>query len=268
MSGGKYLIGDYDTDRNKFVVTNGGHFNHGPVNPGGLPAPSAFPDGAGGVFCIFNMNPGINQRDSKRDQLMTMPIHLTVDENDYLHISPAGDYELLRRDHESIIDMTLPANKEIVFENINGSALEIKAAIDPKQANCVELNVLRSPNKEEYTRIMFYRNRGYSRNYSHERRTLQRNSAISPDNSHSSLLPDIYSRAPETADILIEKDELVELHIFIDKSIVEVFVNGRQFIAERVYPSLDESVGVSVCARGQAATLISLDAWQMENIYY
>jgi len=26
MSGGKYLLGDYDTGRDKFVVTNGGDF--------------------------------------------------------------------------------------------------------------------------------------------------------------------------------------------------------------------------------------------------
>ena len=36
MSGGKYLLGDYDTDRDKFVVTHGGDFNHGPVAPGGV----------------------------------------------------------------------------------------------------------------------------------------------------------------------------------------------------------------------------------------
>ena len=31
MSGGKYLLGDYDTERDKFVVTSGGDFNFGPA---------------------------------------------------------------------------------------------------------------------------------------------------------------------------------------------------------------------------------------------
>jgi beta-fructofuranosidase len=127
--------------------------------------------------------------------------------------------------------------------------------------------VLRSPNKEEYTRILFYKNRGYERNYYPETYRLRKYSATCLDNSHSSSLADTYSRVPETANVLIERDELVELHIFIDKSIVEVFVNGRQYIAERVYPSLNESVGVSIRAQGQGAILKSLDAWQMENIY-
>lgn len=45
MSGGKYMIDDYDTTRDKFVVTDGGDFHFGSSQPGGLHAPSAFPDG-------------------------------------------------------------------------------------------------------------------------------------------------------------------------------------------------------------------------------
>ena len=37
MSGGKYLLGDYDTKRQKFVITDGGDFNHGPVLAGRNP---------------------------------------------------------------------------------------------------------------------------------------------------------------------------------------------------------------------------------------
>jgi len=267
MSGGKYLVGNYDTDRDKFVVSNGGHFNHGPVSPSGVHAPSAFPDGKGGVNCIFNMNPGAWVRNAKWNQLMTMPMNLTIDEDDYLFIRPTGDFESLRKDHEQIKEMDLPANREIVLDNIRGSAMEIKATIDTRESDYVELNVLRSPDKQEYTRIVFYPNRGYNRNYSPDRHSLPRKSAITLDNSNASILPGTFSRAPETADVLMGEDELAELHIFIDRSVVEVFVNGRQLVAARVYPGLDESVEVSIKARGSDAILKSLDAWQMDNIY-
>ena len=39
--GGKYLLGDYDTNRDKFVVTDGGDFNFGAYGPCGVHAPSA-----------------------------------------------------------------------------------------------------------------------------------------------------------------------------------------------------------------------------------
>jgi beta-fructofuranosidase len=48
---------------------------------------------------------------------------------------------------------------------------------------------------------------------------------------------------------------------------VEVFVNGRQCVAARVYPGLKNSTGVSIRAQGQAAKLLSLDAYQMKSIY-
>jgi beta-fructofuranosidase len=44
-SGGKYLLGDYDTQRHKFVVTHCSDFNFGTSGPGGVHAPSACPDG-------------------------------------------------------------------------------------------------------------------------------------------------------------------------------------------------------------------------------
>ena len=66
---------------------------------------------------------------------------------------------------------------------------------------------------------------------------------------------------------MIARGEPVELRVFIDKSVVEVFVNGKQCVAVRVYPGREDSVGVSLRAQGQDAQLESLDAWQMKSVY-
>ena len=134
--------------------------------------------------------------------------------------------------------------------------MEIVAEIDPRGSQMVEMNVLRSPNREEFTRIAFFKNRGY-----------RGKSLITIDSSYSSLLPDVRSRAPETAPISIGRDETLKLRVFIDRSVVEVFANGRQCVALRVYPGRKDSLGVSLRAQGRDAELKSLDAWQMENIY-
>ena len=55
--------------------------------------------------------------------------------------------------------------------------------------------------------------------------------------------------------------------MFIDRSVVEVFVNGKQCVAMRVYPGLENSVGVSLRSQGGDSELEKLDAWQMRNIY-
>jgi beta-fructofuranosidase len=271
MSGGQYLLGDYDTERQKFVVTNHGNFNFGPSGPAGVHAPSATPDGNEGVIIIFNMNPGMATEGW--NQIMSLPRRLTLISADEIGIEPAGDIESLRYKHEHVDAMTLSANKEIKFKNIRGNAMEIYAEIDTKEASMIELNVLQSPKKEEYTTISILPERGYhsGRNYWNvpgERRVRTATpSLVSLETSHSSVLPGASSRAPETAPVVIGREETVKLRIFIDKSIVEVFVNGRQCVAARVYPGRDDSIGVSLRSQGSSSELLSLDAWQMENIY-
>ena len=261
MSGGQYLLGDYDEERDKFVVTSHGLFNFGPSVPSGVHAPSATPDGRD-VICIFNMNSG--KPTQGWNQIMTLPRRLSLTARNELGIQPAGDIESLRLDHQHIDAMPLPANREIVLENIRGNAMEIVAQIDPANAPMVELNVLRSPDKEEYTRIAFFRDRGLRNPDS----TIDgRDSLITIDNSYSSILPDVLSRAPETAPVFIASDELLDLRVFIDKSVVEVFINGKQCVAVRVYPSREDSIGVSLRSQGRDSQLKSLDAWQMQNIY-
>ena len=75
------------------------------------------------------------------------------------------------------------------------------------------------------------------------------------------------SRAPETAPVSIAADEVLELRVFIDKSVVEVFVNGKQCVAVRVYPDRDDSVGVSFRSQGVDSEIKSLQAWQMKSIW-
>ena len=262
LSGGKYLLGDYDTGRDKFVVTQGGEFNHGPVSPSGVHAPSACPDGRGGVIAIFNMNPG--KPTQGWNQIMTLPRRLTLMGKDQLGIEITGDIESLRRDHEHIGPLTLPANQEIVLDKIKGNAIELAAEIELKEAPMLELNVLRSPGKEEFTRIMFYPDRGFA---SRSPEFKGRATRFSIDTSSSSLLRDALSRAPETADVFIPPGELLKLRVFVDRSVIEVFVNGRQCAAVRVYPGRADSVGISLRSQGRDTHMRSLDAWQMRNIY-
>jgi beta-fructofuranosidase len=262
MSGGQYLLGDYDKARDKFVVTAGAKFNFGAAGPSGVHAPSATPDGEGGLIIIFNMNPG--KPTKGWNQIMTLPRRLTLLSKDELGIEPTGDIESLRYNHQQVGARTLPANQEVVLDGIEGNAMELNVEIAPTDAPMVELNVLRSPNKEEVTRIAFFKNRGFRR-----RATGQegQESLLTIDSSYSSVSPDVRSRAPETGPVFVAPDEPLKLRVFIDKSVVEVFANGRQCVAMRVYPGREDSIGVSLRSQGQDSKLSAFNAWQMRNIY-
>jgi beta-fructofuranosidase len=157
--------------------------------------------------------------------------------------------------------MPLPANKEVVFDTSKGNSREIIAEIDVGRTRMIEMDVLRSPNKEEFTRILFFTRIGH-----------RRQSTISIDSSFSSTLEGTIFRAPESAPVAIKGAQLritepLKLRVFIDRCVVEVFVNERQCVAVRVYPARKDSLGVSLRARQGDATLKSLNDWQMNSIY-
>ncbi|VGO22689.1 glycoside hydrolase family 32 protein [Pontiella sulfatireligans] len=264
MSGGKYMLGNYDTERDKFVVDGGGDFNFGSSIPCGLHAPSAYPDGKGGVVTIFNVNEGIPKNGWNR--MMSLPRTLTLRKEGFfnqLNIEPAGDVESLRGEHVQVGSMDLPANEEVVLPTVKGNAMEIIAEIAPQKDQTIELNILRSSGGEEVTRIKCFRDRGY--------RILGGKYAVpavvSLDASRSTTAGNVKIRTPETAQVELGKNEPLKLRIFIDRSIVEVFINERQCLTARVYPKRGDSVGVSLRAIGKKAKLKKLDAWQMKSIY-
>ena len=262
MSGGQYLLGDYDRAKDKLVATSHGKFNHGPVAPGGVHAPSATPDAKGGVIAIFNVNPA--KKTSGWNQIMTLPRRLTLAGKDELAIEPAGDIASLRGTAVRVGPTPLPANEEVLLNSVQGNALEIAAEIDVKGAPLIELTVLRSPKREEFTRIAFFKDRGYRTRGLKPERMM---SVVTIDSSRSSALPDARSRIPENAQFFLDDKEPLKLRVFVDRSVVEVFVGNRQAAAVRVYPGRSDSVGVSLRAQGADALLKSLEAWQMKSIY-
>ncbi len=285
MRGGRYLLGDYDQQRDKLVATDYGLFNFGSAWPGGVHAPSATPDGRGGIIAIFNVNWGLplpgwtrEEREIQHfgcwegQQIMSLPRRLSLSEAGALQVEPAGDIESLRGRHQRLTDCMLRANRETVLDEIGGTAIELELRIDTAGAPMVALDVLRSPDRQEYTRIAFYRNRGLKPVVPGVQSSTPPNgdgtqSLIAIDSSCASILPDARSRPPEIAPVFLESDEDLELRVFVDRSIVEVFVNGRQCLAIRVYPGREDSIGVSLLSQGRDARLIALDAWSMQDIY-
>ena len=206
------------------------------------------------------MNPG--KPTAGWNQIMSLPRRLTVDDQG-LAMIPTGDVESLRGEHVQLRDVALPANQDVVLDAVDGDAIEMIVRIAPSDAPVIELDVLRSPGAEEYTRISFYRDRGMNESFGQQRR---RQSLVSIDTSRASLAADVRPRAPETAPVCLREDEPVELRVFVNRSVVEVFVNGRQCVAVRVYPEASNSTGVALRSQGNTSQLLSLDAWQMQSI--
>ena len=262
LRGSQYFLGDYDNESHRFVPDVHGRFNFNQLGHGGVHAPSATPDGKGGIYAMHNINEG--KPSDTWDQIMSLPRHLRLVTDDRLVIEPVEGIEPLRTRHRQLRATPLPANEEVVLDGIAGREMEIVARVDPQRAREVSIEVCRSPEAAEYTSIRFHQ-RGY----------MQRGSFVEPryehalvlDPTRSSLLADVLARPPEIAPFNLADGEDLELRLFVDRSVVEVFANRKQCLAVRVYPQREDSIGVAIRAQGRDAKLKSLDAWQIESIW-
>ena len=141
----------------------------------------------------------------------------------------------------------------------------MKITLDANETNVIEINVLQS--ETEVTKIRFYHKRGYNRSY-RRKEANKTDSTLEIDATNATTASDIMTRPVESMQVEVKDDELLELHIFIDKSILEVFVNNRDCACVRVYPDNPNSTGISLVSKGRDALVKSLDIWDMKKIDY
>ncbi len=64
----------------------------------------------------------------------------------------------------------------------------------------------------------------------------------------------------------LKDGETLNLRIFIDRSVLEVFANGRQCLTQRIYPSKENSTAVRLFAKGGSGMALVVEAWDMEPV--
>ncbi|HEU5331021.1 MAG TPA: GH32 C-terminal domain-containing protein, partial [Thermomicrobiales bacterium] len=127
-----------------------------------------------------------------------------------------------------------------------GAQLELELDFDLGDAAACGLVVRRAPDGAEQTRIIYDR--------------MARRLRV--DRTRSTL-DEACDRGVTEAVLLPPDDGRLHLRVFLDASVVEVFANERACIAERIYPTRADSLGLDLVAEGGAARLRTLDVWQM-----
>ena len=272
--GPEYYIGKSDLEGGRFSIQHHGRMNYGPVMRGGLHAPTGFVNTDGRCIGLWNIMECTIQDNmlGHKDEMVSLPRQLTAnkmvtaDEGwnirpiNPLTIEPVEELKTLRFNPVKMESVTIPANGQQSLAGVKGRAIELEAVIDPKSAREVGLRILQSPNREEETTISLSMH-GYAWPWKSNKRHLM------IDVSQASLSPDVASRVPEIGPLYLKDGELLHLRVFIDRSVIEVFANGRQCLTLRAYPTRPDSTGVSVFARGSDARLVSLTAYQMRSIW-
>ncbi len=272
-SGPKYIIGNYDQNNDKFIVTSSKSMTSSASFFGGLLAPSVFPESQNSLRLINNIH--FCKATQTVNQIMSLPKTVTFSdkEKDELAFRPIDEVTSLRKEGTKIQlrDIPLQANKEFIPSDIFGNCNEFEFEFEAKMLPALELRVCRSKNAEEYTSISIYRQRGNTcyKNYKLPEYGLKKShdSVLILDTLHSSLDCDANRRVPEFQSGYIAPEENLKIRIFVDKSVVEVFVNDRIAASARVYPTLDDSISISVTPIGGDIKMLSLVSYEMDSIY-
>jgi len=128
--------------------------------------------------------------------------------------------------------------------DVSGAAIEIEIEIALDDAEAVEISVFETPDRAEHTPIRY-----------------ARDGTLSIDRTPSSRDPRAFADAQSMA--VPPYDEPLSLRVFLDRSVIEIYANGRHCLTSRVYPTRDDAVGVSARAEGGRAEIASLSAWEL-----
>ena len=118
--------------------------------------------------------------------------------------------------------------------------------------------------QSEYTAVNFHRDAGKDFG---NRSWRVRDSIVTIDPSFSTTSDEGEINGPQSCSFLYDAGDRLELRIFVDRCIVEVFVNGQSACLTRVYPEKPDSLGFSIQSRGRPAVCQTLRAWTMERVF-
>ncbi len=184
--------------------------------------------------------------------IISIPRVLSLFDDGRLRIEPAQELEMLRSNHRAWTNIETTDEAPHIIDQASGDCVEIDAVFEPSgNAQTQGLAVRCSPDGTERTQILFDRAQ----------------QTLTLDVSASSTNSDVIRLEPETGPLELADDEPLRLRVFIDRSVIEVFANGRQCLTKRIYPAQTDSVGIELVAQGGKAILRSMDLWQMKSIW-
>jgi beta-fructofuranosidase len=179
-------------------------------------------------------------------------IHLVEDR---LFQEPVEEMEKLRGRHYRIENMD-EANSGL--SKIRGDALEIQASFIPGDASYFGVKVRMSEDGQDFARVFFDVTTG---KFGVDGPTIERNREKVSNYGEGSFNY-IISASQQSH---LKPGEPINLQIFLDRSVIEVYLNGAAYTA-RVF-SLPEDLGLDLFYEGGQAKLLSMDIWEMNSIW-
>ena len=251
-----YWLGKFDKQNGKFTPDNEEpqYWDYGVRT---FIGPSGFIDPKTGRALIFSIAAG-GHGPGWAAGCASFPAHIFLDEKGELGVKPIEELSTLRKKQLISVENKSLADVNRQLSSVNGDMLEIVVEMESK-ANKFGIKVRKSPDGKEETFLAYD----------------DVNKKLGADLSKSSLKK-MNQKEPnsgtDTRSDVIRHFDLqggsLKLHIFIDKALIQAYVNDKKTITTWTYPSLTESKGLEIWADNGDAKVKSMQVWEMKSVYY
>lgn len=242
-----YFVGSYEN--HQFIAQTEGRLVYGDY----FYAPQVMRDEQGRYLMWGWLKEGRSQaafEEAGWAGVMSVPIVVSLEPGGDLKLEPVPELKRLRKEHKRYENLRITPGDANLLKDVGGDCLEIIAELEPDQLSQFEFKLRCSPEGEEETGLSYQ---------SHQQHLLL-------DREHSSLNTQV-DRTASIIAVKLEPGEGLKLHIFLDRSVVEVFVNNRTCLASRIYPTRADSLGLALGSLEGVVKLKSLDIWMIESIW-
>jgi beta-fructofuranosidase len=240
--GAQYYVGTYRNDR--FYPDNHGRMTW---KDNAYFAPEAMVDGKGRQIMwswIFDDRPDSVIQHYGWTGMYGLPRTLWLGEDGTLRMRPVKELEMLRYNRKVVCGIQVRSNSEVKLDPLKSDMMELNVRFQPGTAQQLGVKVGVSDDGKEET-IVYYD-------------AAEKKLKVDTRNSGLGYGRKVVEEAP----FELKKGEPLELRIFIDKSVIEVFANDRQAIARMVYPTLGGR-DIRLFSKGGNASVQTFTAWEM-----
>ena len=171
-----------------------------------------------------------------QSSIQCLPRELSLPEDGVLRIKPLRELEELRHNERSAGEMTIAADTAYPLENMTGDTLELGIIFQSGAAQKFGVHVYCDQKGKN----------GFPISYEPEAKMLTVGETKIP--------------------FAVPQDEDINLRIFLDKSIIEVFANDR-LAALAPYRYAPENLGVSLWSEGGSVRVKEIKGWNLRSIY-
>jgi beta-fructofuranosidase len=162
-------------------------------------------------------------------------------------MEPVQELERLRQDHYHFDNLKITPARDFL-PDIYGDALEIKIQMSYDLQTEIGLFLQTSSNGQEQTRVLYQPE--------HQQLVVQRFNPNPGVDIDSHFVP-----------LVLQSGELLTLHVFLDHSVFEIFVNGHTCLVTRIYPVREKSSQIGLFSGNNPAIVTTLDIWKLKDIW-